>query len=654
MAFCLAAFSAAAISLTSPDGKIAVDITDTNGLSYSVAFNGNEVLAPSPVTVTLENGKTIGAKGAKIKGAKRTSVNSTVASPLYRADEMAEVYNQLSFKVDGEWSLTFRAYNDGVAYRWNYTGKKPVNLANEGVQYNFVGDPEMTVSYVRGSENKSIEDQFFNSFENTYTTGAVSSFNPGQLMFPPAYINGDNNVKMVITESSVIEYPGLFLNHKEGSDLTGVFAPRPKENKLAGHIGIQQIPQTRFPYIASLKGARALPWRVLMVTDNDVAIAQSDLVYLLGEPSRVADTSWIKPGKVAWDWWNNWNIYGVDFESGVNNETYKYYIDFAAKNGIEYVIMDEGWSVPMCGNLFDIIPEIDMPGIVNYANDRGVGIILWGGYNAFAKDMEEVCRHYSEMGVKGFKVDFMDRNDQEISEFEVKAAETAAKYGLVLDLHGMHIPSGFNRTYPNVLNFEGVNGLENLKWSDLTMDMPAYDCTIPFIRQVGGPMDYTQGAMRNGTKSQYHVCNADPMSQGTRCHQLGLYMILDSPLNMLCDNPSAYMAEQESTDFIAGVPTVWDETVVLDGKIGEYIVTARRSGDTWYVGGISNWTPRDVEVNFDFLGQGNYTADQFVDGRNAHRNAVDYKRSSENYTKGSKAKIHMAPGGGFAMKLTKK
>jgi len=380
------------------------------------------------------------------------------------------------------------------------------------------------------------------------------------------------------------------------------------------------------------------------VTDNDASLAASDMVYRLASPPRLGDISWIKPGKVAWDWWNDWNIYGVDFKSGINNDTYKYYIDFASKHGIKYVILDEGWSVNMKADLMQVIPEIDIPELVAYGRERGVGIILWAGYHAFDRDMEKVCRHYAEIGVKGFKVDFMDRDDQQLVDFIYRAAETAARYKLLLDFHGMYKPTGLNRTWPNVLNFEGVHGLEQLKWSPESVDMVTYDVTIPFIRMVAGPMDYTQGAMRNAARGCYRPINSEPMSQGTRCHQLALYVVFNSPINMLCDSPTDYMREPESLEFIASIPTVWDETVPLSGKVGEYVALARRSGDDWYIGGITGWESRDMTVDLSFLPAGQYEMTLFRDGVNAHRKGIDYRKEIRNVTSGDTVRLHLAPG----------
>jgi alpha-glucosidase len=464
----------------------------------------------------------------------------------------------------------------------------------------------------------------------------------------------DGGKKMLISESDIEDYPGIYLTNAKGvNELSAVFAPYPKSEKQGGHNNLQMQVTAREPFIAKVSGARTFPWRFAVITTEDAQLAATDMTYKLGAPSRVPDISWIKPGKVAWDWWNDWNIEGVDFVAGINNATYKFYIDFAAKNGIEYVILDEGWSVNGKADLMQVVPEINLPELVAYAKARNVDIVLWAGYHAFNRDLENVCRHYSEMGVKGFKVDFMDRDDQPMVAFMSRAAATAAKYKLFLDLHGMYKPAGLNRTYPNILNFEGVFGLEQMKWAPRNTDQMKYDVTIPFIRQAAGPLDYTQGAMRNAGRRSWAASNSEPMSQGTRCHQLALYVILESPFNMLCDAPTNYMREPGSVEFITQVPTVWDETRVLTGKMGEYILTARRKGNVWYVGGLTNWTPRELTVDLSFLGEGTYQATLFKDGVNANKRATDYKKTTFETNSAQKLNIRLASGGGFALRLEK-
>lgn len=546
----------------------------------------------------------------------------------------------------------FRAYNDGVAYRFVNHAKKPFCILNEEVDYRFPADVTASVPYVNAGKDGDYNGQFHNSFENVCTTAPISQLNKERLMFLPLVVQATPEVKVCITETDLNNYPGLYLTNAKGSNsLSGIQAPYPKTMKQGGHNNLQMRVQTREEYIAKVDGPRNFPWRVAVVTTRDTQLAASNLSYLLAEPSKLSDTSWIKPGKVAWEWWNDWNLCGVDFKTGVNNATYKAYIDFASQYGIEYVILDEGWAVNLKADLMQVVKEIDLKELVDYAAARNVGIILWAGYYAFERDMENVCRYFSEMGVKGFKVDFMDRDDQLMTDFNHRAAAMCAKYHLILDLHGTHKPAGLNRTYPNVLNFEGVHGLEQMKWRPAGFDQITYDVMIPFIRQVAGPMDYTQGAMRNATRENYYPSNSEPMSQGTRCHQLAMYIVLESPFNMLCDSPSNYMREPESTSFIAQVPTVWDETVVLDGKMGEYIITARRKGDTWFVGGLNNWDARDVEVDLSFLSSGSHKAVLFKDGVNAHRTARDYKREEVSVSSAQPLKVHLAPGGGFTLQI---
>lgn len=637
--------------LSSPDGNLKSTITVGDKLTYDISCNGQQVLAPSPISATLDNGKVWGDK-ARLSKVTEKKNDTQIDAPFYRSSCVRDYYNELTLRFKGDYSVVFRAYNDGVAYRFVNHAKKPFCILNEEVDYRFPADVTASVPYVNAGKDGDYNGQFHNSFENVYTTAPISQLNKERLMFLPLVVQATPEVKVCITETDLNNYPGLYLTNAKGSNsLSGIQAPYPKTMKQGGHNNLQMRVQTREEYIAKVDGPRNFPWRVAVVTTRDTQLAASNLSYLLAEPSKLSDTSWIKPGKVAWEWWNDWNLCGVDFKTGVNNATYKAYIDFASQYGIEYVILDEGWAVNLKADLMQVVKEIDLKELVDYAAARNVGIILWAGYYAFERDMENVCRYFSEMGVKGFKVDFMDRDDQLMTDFNHRAAAMCAKYHLILDLHGTHKPAGLNRTYPNVLNFEGVHGLEQMKWRPAGFDQITYDVMIPFIRQVAGPMDYTQGAMRNATRENYYPSNSEPMSQGTRCHQLAMYIVLESPFNMLCDSPSNYMREPESTSFIAQVPTVWDETVVLDGKMGEYIITARRKGDTWFVGGLNNWDARDVEVDLSFLSSGSHKAVLFKDGVNAHRTARDYKREEVRVSSTQPLKVHLAPGGGFTLQI---
>lgn len=638
--------------LQSPDQKLRTVVTVGKDIKFSLTHNETEILTPSVISMTLQNGEVLGAK-PKVSKVATGSVNKTIISPFYKKAEVADIYNEMTISFRGDYSIAFRLYNDGLAYRFITKKKGDIIVINENATYNFSSDHKTFAPYVNTTK-PTFEEQFFNSFERPYVNEPITKLDNKRLMILPFLIDLGNGKKLCITEADLEDYPGMFLNNSTDTpSLEGIHATYPKVKKQGGYNNIQILVKERENYIAKTKGNRSFPWRIFVVSENDKQLADCDMVYRLASPNRIKDISWIKPGKVAWDWWNDWNIYGVDFRAGINTETYKYYIDFAANHGIEYVIMDVGWSVKEEVDLLKVIPEIDMEEIISYAKSKNVDIILWAGYYAFDRNMENVVKHYANMGVKGFKVDFMNRDDQEVINFLYRSAEMCAKYKMLVDFHGVCKPTGLQRTYPNVINYEGVNGLEQLKWAPESYDMVTYDVTFPFIRMVAGPVDYTQGAMRNAIRTNYFPVDSEPMSQGTRCRQLATYVIFESPLNMLCDNPTNYMREKECTEFIANIPTVWEETLVLDGKVSEYLAIARKFGENWYLGALTNWDPREMELDLSFLGEGNYKLELFKDGINADRAACDYKKETIPVPANRKLKIKMAPGGGYAAKIYK-
>ncbi|WP_199117505.1 glycoside hydrolase family 97 protein [Pedobacter sp. ASV28] len=639
--------------LKSPDGKLVATISVNDKISYVVTHQGDTILKPSAFNMSLANGVTWG-KGSQLKSAKPTTLHQQVNALFYKRNQIDDHYNELILSFKENFNLIFRAYNEGIAYRFVSTGDKAIIVKNEEAVFNFSRDFNAYVPYVKG-KFKDIESQYFNSFENEYTYTPLSKISADKLAFSPLVVSLDKGKKVCLAEADLEGYPGMYLTNTNGStSLQSNFAPYPMATQQGGHNELQQLVTSRQPYLAKSKAKAKFPWRIVMVSTSDKQLADNDMVYKLAAPSRVADASWVKPGKVAWEWWNHWGISNVDFEAGVNTETYQAYIDFASKNGIEYVILDEGWAVNKKADLFQVVPEIDLKKLIAHAKAKHVGIILWAGYYAFERDLEKVCKHYSGMGVKGFKIDFMDRDDQQMVDFHYRAAEVAAKYKLMLDFHGTYKPTGINRTYPNVINFEAVHGLEQLKWTGPELDQVTYDVTMPFIRMVAGPIDYTQGAMRNATKRTHRGINDEPMSQGTRCRQLAQYVIFESPLNMLCDSPTNYEKEQECTDFISAVPTVWDQTIALDGEIGKYIAMARKKAETWYVGTMTNWDARQLVLDLSFLGEGNYMAELYRDGANANRIASDYKKETISIPADRKVSLSMAKGGGVAMKIYKK
>ena len=635
--------------LSSPDGTVRTVVTIGDDVNYSVWKNSDQLLNPSVISMDLMDGSSYDAS-VKLQKVERSTVDNTLDALFYKKDKVRENYNELKLRFR-TYDLIFRAYDAGVAYRFVSKSKAPFKVKGEVAEFSFPEDWNAYVPYVR-ARAKGFENQFWNSFENRYENLPMSSWDTERLAFLPLMVQSPQGYKINIMESDLTDYPGMYLYNSDGdSTLEAVFPRYPKDVEQGGHNMLQGVVKSREEYIAEYDGATAFPWRIVNISTEDKEMLDNDLVWLLGAPADPsADWSWVKPGKVAWDWWNDRNLTGVDFKAGVNNATYEYYIDFASRNGIEYVILDEGWAVNLEADLFKVVPEIDLERLVAYAAERNVGLVLWAGYWAFDKDMEKICEHYAKMGIKGWKVDFMDRDDQVVVDFYTRAAATAAKYRQFVDFHGGYEPSGLNRTYPNVLNYEGVFGLEQMKWSKPEVDMITYDVTFPYIRMAAGPVDYTQGAMLNAGR-KYVPNRSEPMSQGTRCHQLGMYVTYESPFNMLCDTPIHYEREKECTDFIASVPTVWDETVALDGKVGEYVIMARRSGDVWYIGGLTNWDARDVELDLNALGAGGWNVEMFADGVNVEKNAKDYKVVRTQNT--DKLKVRMASGGGFAARLTR-
>src|SRR5688572_13891623 len=631
-----------ALQVSSPNGAIIVRIEATANLQWSVSHKQQQILAPSAIALELNTGEVLGSN-PKITSSKMEKVKREITAINYKKAVIPDEYNQLTIRFKGDYGVLVRAYNDGVAYRLFTSRKGEQIIRKEAVNFNFTADHKAFIPFVRDLRGTEI---YINSFEALYKEINLSQFNKDTLAFLPLLVDVGNGKKAVVLEADLEDYPGMFvnINQETRKGLVGEFAPYPLEEKQGGFNMLNLMVTKRADYIAKTKGTRSFPWRAIVISESDKDLLDNDLVQKLASPPRIADVSWIKPGKVAWDWWNNWNISHVDFRAGINTQTYKYYIDFAAANKLEYIIMDEGWSVST--DMTKVSDKIDLDEIVAYGKEKRVGVILWATWYALTQQIDEVFEKYSKMGVKGFKIDFLDRDDQKMVASTYEIAEKAAKYKLMVDLHGMYKPTGIQRTYPNVIGFEGVKGLENTKWA--RDDVPRYDVSIPFIRMVAGPMDYTPGAMRNANKANFRAIHASPMSQGTRCHQIAMYVIFEEPMKMLSDNPTIYMKEQECTDFIARIPTTFDETVAMDGKVGEYAVIARRKANTWYVGAMSNWDARELTLDFSFLPKGNFEVEYFKDGINADREATDYKKEIIKIDSGDKLKIQISPGGGWA------
>ncbi len=630
-------------SVSSPDNRLVFRFLVAENVQYAVSWNGIKIMESSEIAMALADGRTLGAN-PKVADVKRRSVRETIKPPVAeKRSVIADNFEELTLVFKGDYSLTARVYNDGAAYRFATRLPGEIKVVSEEAVFRFGGNYYAYMPFT---------PSLHTSFESNYSHLPLDEVGAGRFCFAPVLVEIPGGPKVAVTDADLEDYPGMFLtgNGEGRPELRGLFAPYPLEEKLREKSDRELLVTRSADAIAVTRGTRTFPWRVIAVAEKDGGLIESDLIYRLARPTVLADTAWIKPGKVAWDWWNANGLFGVDFKSGLNTATYERYIDFASSHGIEYVILDEGWSLP--ADLFQINPEIDMETLLGYARDRNVGLILWCVWLTLDQQLDRALDQFGKWGVKGIKVDFMDRDDQKMVQFYWRTAAAAAAKHLIVDFHGAHKPTGLRRAYPNVLTKEGVLGLEYSKWSDRVS--PEHDLLIPFIRMFAGPMDFTPGAMINAQKQDFRAVFETPMSQGTRCHQLAMYVVYESPLQMLCDSPSRYEKESEAMEFLSRVPTTWDETRVLDAKVSDYAVVARRKGEDWYLGAMTDWTARSFEVKLDFLGPGSFDALIFRDGANASRFASDYKKEAARVAQGDVLKLDLAPGGGWAAVLSHK
>jgi alpha-glucosidase len=628
------------ITLSSPNGELTVTIEVGQRVTWSVIAHGTPVLAPSPIGMTLEGSPVIG-KNARVVGVTTSTVDR-ILHPTVKLKRavIRDWFNECRIDFDGRYRLVVRAYDDGVAYRWATSLPDSVTVVDELATFRF---PEDALVYFP-EETSLISHQ-----EQLYQRTSLADIADTSFSGVPVLVQLNVGPKVVITEADLFDYPGMDLTRDPDQfGLRGLFPRYPTVVQMDSvRADRTELVRERAPWIARTNGHREFPWRVLVVADADRMLLETDIVYRLASETKLTDTSWIKPGKVQWDWWNANNLYGVPFRAGINTTTYLHYIDFAADHGIPYVILDEGWYV--LGNLTNVAPEIDMERLAAHARVRNVGLILWVAWKTFDDQMEAALDEFDRWGIKGVKIDFMQREDQWMVNFYERAAKAAAEHHVLVDFHGSYKPTGLYRTYPNVLTSEGVRGLEHNKWSDSAS--PDNAVTFPFIRMLAGPVDYTPGAMLNAAKPDFVPVFNRPMSQGTRCQQLAMYVVYESPLQMLADSPSNYLREPECLSFLQSVPTVWDETRVIDAAVGDYIVTARRTGTDWYIGAITNWDARDILLDCSFLGECSFTASIFSDGPNADRVGVDFVYGSAVITGRDLLAIHCAPGGGWIARL---
>jgi len=644
--FVLFVFAAAAQAvpkdyvLLSPDKTIELKVAVGPDVTYAVSWHGKPVIVPSAISLAVD-GKGVLGKNAKVRDEKRRSADD-ILKPVVRqkATEIRDLYNELTLSFAGDYALIFRAYDDGVAYRFSTAFDKPITVVSEQAEFAFGQDRKLYFPE---------EESFQSHQERIFKYVSLSGIGAKKFSSAPAVVEIPDGPKVAISEADLEDYAGLWLTGADDSafKLVGKFPAYPLKVDVKND---RDVPVTeRAPYLAKTAGKRVFPWRAVMLAAKDGDLIEHPFIYRLAKPST-GDFSWVKPGKVAWDWWNDLNLAGVDFRAGINTATYNYYIDFAARYGIEYIILDEGWYKK--GDLLTVNPDVDMAAVLAHGKEKGVGIILWTTWKTLDDQFAPAMDQFSRWGVAGLKVDFMQRDDQWMVDYYYKVAAEGAKRKMLIDFHGAYKPTGLYRTYPNVLTSEGVYGLEQSKWG--RENTPEHAVTLPFTRMFAGPMDFTPGSMVNGGLRNFQPIYNQPMSQGTRCHQLAMYVVYESPLQMLADSPTNYLRELECLDFLAKVPTVWDETHVLDAKIADYVLVAKRNGAAWYVGAMTDATPRDLTIDFGFLaaGSGAYEITLYQDGINADRNGNDYKMVKRTLTAADKLAIHLAPGGGWAARLT--
>ncbi len=631
--------------LASPNGSIVVRVSSGEALTYTVLLKGVAITGACTVDMELRGGSKFsnGLAGATVE---QKSVNEIIAPTVAeKRSRIPDVYNQLSLSLANGFGIEFRAYNDGVAYRIVTRLKDSITVKAETAIFQFLPGSNIIAPLV---EKRADEDIYHTSYEALYTHAPVDSLGGVDLMFSPVVVE-EGGIKLGLTESDLLDYPGMFLKGNKDVSLQGDFAPYPATEMVTNADYPEKIVTAREGFIAKTNGSRNFPWRVLLIAEQDKDLPGNDLVYRLATPTRIKDATWIHPGKCTDEWIVGINLFNVPFKTGVNTACYKYYIDFAKRFGFDRIMMDAGWSDYK--DLFKINPNINMGELTAYAKAKGIKISMWTDAATLDRQLDSALAQFKKWGVDFIMTDFIDRDDQKTVNFYTRIAEACAAAKLMIMFHGAYPPKGFSRTYPNNITRESVLGSEYNIWS--SKPTPSHDVTLPFTRMLSGALDYEPGILDNATKEQFRPINEKVMSQGTRCHQLAMFVVYDNPMQIFSGNPSQGLLEPKFMELLGSLPTTWDETKVLEAKVGSYIITARQKGQNWYIGGMTDWQERDFEVPFDFIGEGSYTLTSCVDGANAERYAADYSISTQAVKKHSKLHVHLAPGGGFLLKLVK-
>lgn len=632
------------LTISSPDKTIVVTITAKKVLTWSVMVDGNPVMPSSVIDMELLNGKKL-SDNLSVKSSLHHSVNETITNPFPDIRRnIPDIYNELQINFHSNFAIIFRVYNDGIAYRIVSTFHDSVIVKNETAVFHFPPDGYVYAPLILKRDSLDI---YHTGFEEQYQYKRIDSLSITDVMFTPALVETSNNIKIGITESDLDDYPGMFLQGMNDYALQATFAPYPAEEKIQPGDYPERVVIKRENYIAKTNGTRSFPWRALIIARNDKELPDNDLVYRLATPSKLKDVSWIHPGKCTDEWIIDVNLFNVPFKSGVNTASYKYYIDFAKHFGFDRIMMDAGWSDTK--DLFKINPAINMDTIAAYARQQGIHLSMWTLSMTLDRQLDSAIAQFKKWGVDFIMTDFIDRDDQPTVNFYKRIAEACAKAHLMIMYHGAFPAKGFNRTYPNNISREGVLGSEYNAWSDKAT--PQHNLTVAYIRNFAGPMDYEPGLLDNATQQQFHAIWGKVMSQGTRCSQLAMFIIYNDPLPIFSGNPSQGYMEPQFMQLLGSLPTTWDTTMIIDGKIGQYIITARKHNNDWYIAALNDWNAKDITVPLNFLDDANYNATVCKDGINADRYASDYTITQQPVHKNDSLTIHLAPGGGFLVKV---
>lgn len=623
--------------LLSPNGEIKVSVALEDKIYYSINIQNEEIAAKNHLALTLKN-ETLGLN-PKITGSKTGKVKEEIKPvvPL-KFSTVSNHYNYLVLNFKGDYAVEFRAFDDGISYRFITSKKGEIEVLNEDFAVNFPDNYLLHVQQPGG---------FKTAYEEAYSQTTVKDWKPSDKMSVlPVLADSQKQYKILISESDLSDYPCMFLKGT-GKSITAVFPKTPLEFGPDGDRSLKILKEAN--YIAKTKGTRNFPWRYFVITKNDKQLIENTMTLKLAPKSELKDTAWIKPGQASWEWWNGATPYGpdVNFVSGYNLDTYKYYIDFASKFGIKYIIMDEGWA-NSTEDPYSPNPNVNVHELIKYGKEKNVGIVLWLTWLTVDKNMG-VFKTFKEWGIAGVKIDFMDRSDQVMVNYYENVAKEAAKHQILVDFHGAFKPAGLEYKYPNLISYEGVRGMEQMDGCK-----PDNSLYLPFMRNAVGPMDYTPGAMISMQPEVYRSERPNSASIGTRAYQLALFVVFESGLQMLADNPTNYYREKECTDFITSVPTTWDETKALEAKAGQYAIVAKRKGTKWFIGGITNNAEkqRNFKLNLDFLRAGKtYKVTSFEDGINAGYQAMDYRKKNYTITNKDGIDVKMVKNGGWAAVL---